>query len=452
MKSLCHIAYLLLLFLSFTVFSAPIKQYKIVIDPGHGGSKQIPYEMYGDKYDIVTGKYLENYKSGAQFHDRTEMEIVMDLAREVQYILDLTRTKRGFRKFKSYIKLFSRSDAPWIILHSTLSRSDNFTDRNFREKDDKNAPYRMYDYPDFKTGILQKGRISKINEEKPELVVSLHINSIGGYFQGMGVVLSPSYRTFELLRKVSSGEESVKTFYNTKWKNWMRFQAGWNTIENAMADAWIYFHGYWSDKSGTKADLKRFEGFRQNMISWAYRDSPGWTNRINTPGPYAIKHEDFEATGPFWEREKSDLELMRREDGPEGFGGDNHYAGMELLRFIQYGFRTEVQQNPHPSFESPDKILPPFISTYSLPTFINGISAYLELGNISSDKDMYFVQVKRRKMAISIAVGIYSLFQGLEVKNPDILYAPKGKKIDFSKYITDSGESYFKVVTKSSEN
>ena len=56
---------LLLLVVGFNLQSDPIKKYKIVIDPGHGGAKQDPLEIFGDKYDTVTGRFLENYKDGA---------------------------------------------------------------------------------------------------------------------------------------------------------------------------------------------------------------------------------------------------------------------------------------------------------------------------------------------------------------------------------------------------
>ncbi|MEM7179845.1 MAG: N-acetylmuramoyl-L-alanine amidase [Spirochaetota bacterium] len=428
-------------------FSAPIRSYKIVIDPGHGGTKQVPYELYGDKYDEMQGKYLENYKSGASSRTRTEMEIVMDIAREVQYLLDLTKTQRGFRKFRARIKKYSRAKASWLQLHSVLSRRDNYADRRYREKDDKNADFRLYDFRDFHIGKHRTGRISRINAEKPYLIVSLHINSSGSkQGSGMGAVLAPSYKTFDLLRRISLGKLPGTAFNQSPWRNWLRFQAGWTTLENAVADAWIYFHGYWPNKQGTKPNLKRFEGYRQNMVTWRYKDA-NWKKRIGKPGPYAYKHSQFKAVGKFWQRERSNLEYMRRGGGREGFGGDNHYASMELLRFVQYGLRQDIERNTS-RYNAPGPILPPYISTYSLPTFTNAITAFLELGDIYSDRDMYFMVAKRKKVAEAIAVGIYSLFYGLQVSQKEIRYAPRGKKIDFNKYITKNGENYFKTVLK----
>jgi hypothetical protein len=248
------------------------------------------------------------------------------------------------------------------------------------------------------------------------------------------------------LKNISQNKADPKEFLNSAWSNWMIFQPKWSPLENAIADAWIYFHGYWTNKKGDKPDLKRFEGYRYNMVTWKYKDDEGWENEVkDVEGPYALRHELFRPIGRFWDREKSKLEIMRREGGLEGFGGDNHYAGAELLRFVQYGLRLQVNKDLD-TYTEPNPILKPFISTYSLPMLINAISAYLELGDIRSEKDIYFLTKKKKKIAVALAVGIYSLFQGLEVKELDFPYIPKGKRIIFEKYVTKTGESYFQDV------
>lgn len=429
-----------------SVLTDPVKSYKVVIDPGHGGVRQSPYQIYGDKYDPIRGKYLEHFKVGASYKSRTEMEIVLKLALEVNKALRLTRTRKGFKKFKKFIRLFSNTDAPWIRIDSILTRRDSYKDRNYREKDDKNARYRLYDYPDFKTGKMKLGRISRINRLKPPLVVSLHINTKGN--RGMGAVITPSYKTFKLLKDISMGKKSKKKFKKSDWRNWLVFYDPWNHLQNAVADAWIYFHGYWPDKSGRKTNLKRFEGYRYNMVTWRYKDDGDWIKEAiaDKPGPYAKSHKEFKAIGKFWDRERSKYEFMRRENGPEGYGGDNYYAGKELIRFIQYGLR--VLKKSKDRYKTPSPILRPYISTYSMPTFINAISAFLELGDISHNKDMYFMTKKRKRVAVCIAVGIYSLFHGLEIRPRDYPYIPKGNKIDFNKYKNRKGISHFDRVVK----
>jgi hypothetical protein len=74
---------------------------------------------------------------------------------------------------------------------------------------------------------------------------------------------------------------------------------------------------------------------------------------------------------------------------------------------------------------------------------VNAISAYIELGDIRSNKDYYYLTQKKRRMAIAISVAIYSLCNGLEIRNIDTPYIPKGKKIEFDKYINKNGNSYF---------
>lgn len=432
-----------------SVFSNPIKKFTVVIDPGHGGVKVDEVSFLGDKFDTINQRYIENYKDGARHKKRTEMEIVLEVGKDVHEILQLTKTEKGFKKFQSYIKLFSNTESPWIEIDTHLTRKDSYKDNKFREKDDKNAKYRLYDFPDFKTGKNSLGRISYINSLKPELVLSLHINSMNGGSgsSGMGAVIAPSYKTFELLKRVSEQKESISEFNKLEWKNWLISKESWNRIENAIGDTWIYFNGYWPTRDGKETDRAAFEGYRYNMITWRYRDNEGWEKRIkDSSGPYSISHKGFKAIGKFWDRERGKFELMRREGGYEGFGGDNHYASTEILRFLQFGLRINIDEND--KFKEPSPILRPYISTYSVPTFINAISAYLELGEITSDKDMYFLTKKKKKTAIAIAVGIYSLFHGLEIKKEEFPFLPKGKKIDFEKYNLQSGKTYFEEVVE----
>lgn len=432
------------------------KEYNIVIDPGHGGWKQKPFELYGDKFDTISQKYLEHYKSGGEFKGRTEMEIVLEVGKEVKSILDLTKTNEGFEIFKGYVKKFSNDKIERIVIKSALSRKDNYTDRNFGEKEDKNAPYRLYDFPDFDSGKRKLGRISRMNKEKPYLVLSLHINDqsnlktekspIGE--SGLACVIAPSYRTFQMLRKISMKKEPHGSFGNSSWKDWMVFQDGWSKLENAVADAWIYFHGHWPDKSGRKTNLEKFEGFRQNMVTWKYEDSAGWEDKVGTQkkGQYALDHDSFRPSGKFWDRERGKPEMWKREGGPEGFGGDNHFACMEILRFLNYGLNKEFGSKKKTPEIFP--ITKPYISTYSVPTFVNGISAYLELGDIKRNSDMYYLTDKKKETAVSIAVGIFSLFHGLKVKSAKYPFQPQGRKIDFGKYENFNGRNYFKEVVE----
>ncbi|MBI3395957.1 MAG: N-acetylmuramoyl-L-alanine amidase, partial [Spirochaetia bacterium] len=163
------------------------------------------------------------------------------------------------------------------------------------------------------------------------------------------------------------------------------------------------------------------------------------------PGPYALKYADFKPEGlKFWDREKSRTESWRREDGPAGYGGDNHYAGDELLRFVQYGARRMSPELAKPG--AVGDILAPWSTTYSLPTFVNAICAYLEIGHINVDRDRRLVTTHREIVAKSIAAGIYSLFTGMRLKPGAGPYAPRGKAVDFQKYENLPDGNYFDSV------
>ncbi|MBM9577681.1 N-acetylmuramoyl-L-alanine amidase [Leptospira sp. 201903070] len=426
---------------------SPVKTFKVVIDPGHGGVDLKPKEDHGDKYDPISDKYLELYKSGASSRGRKERAVVLELAKELKEILDLTRTEDGFETFKTYMKSFTNEDLPWIKIDSVMTRNGNAEEREYSANEDPNAPYRLFDYPDKKTKKIKQGRISFINREKPNLVVSLHLNpSYKEHPGGMAAVLSPSYRTFYVLKGISEGRYAEEKFTDSPWSHWMIFKEGWSRLENAVADAWIYFHGYWPNKKGNKTDLSAFEGYRQNMVSWRYKDLPGWEElaKVGGKGPYSKTHKSFSAEGKFWEREKAEPELWRREDGREGFGGDNHYASAELMRFVQYGLRKRSEEGD--DSPEPGPINKPYLSTYALPTFVNAISAYLEIGYIDKEKDMILMTKRRKDVAISLAAGIYSLVHGIKIKHQEYPYVPVGKKINWARYEKWKEGNYFQIV------
>ncbi|MDF3820233.1 N-acetylmuramoyl-L-alanine amidase [Leptospira sp. 96542] len=419
-------------FPSFSLFAED--EFRIVIDPGHGGVAKDPKANHGDKYDSVSQTFLESYKQGTEHGKFKERAVVLALGKEVHHILKLTETEEGWREFESYLKKFSKkTNHKRVILRSHLTRESSY---DFDpESNDPNAAYRLYDFPNQKTGIREKGRLSKINEKKPQLVLSLHLNPASkGQVGGMAAVLTPGYKTFQTIRSISEKKNKAETFLKSPWSDWLVFHSGWSKLENATADAWIYFHGYWSVKDGKTADLNKFEGYRQNMITWKYADGTGWEKKIGNKGAYAKSHKDFQPEGKFWEREKGKGEGYRREGGREGFGGDNHYVTKELMRFVQYGVPTLLKK-PKEKYMELGPIQKPYISTYSLPTYTNALCAFIEIGYVNRSRDMKYLTENKREVAISLAVGIYSLFIGLDMKkNPNLPYNPKGKKVNWERY------------------
>ncbi|EMO26267.1 N-acetylmuramoyl-L-alanine amidase domain protein, partial [Leptospira interrogans serovar Bataviae str. HAI135] len=132
------------------VSKSPLKTFKIVIDPGHGGVDLKPKEDHGDKYDPISDKYLELYKAGASFKGTKEKIIVLELSKELKEILDLTKTEEGFKIFRSYMKSFTNEDLPWIQIDSVMTRNENAEEREYTSTEDPNALYRLFDYPDKK--------------------------------------------------------------------------------------------------------------------------------------------------------------------------------------------------------------------------------------------------------------------------------------------------------------
>jgi N-acetylmuramoyl-L-alanine amidase len=428
----------LLLIIIFFACSAVASHptYIVVVDPGHGGVAKDPVKENGDKYDTITQSYLEAYKQGTEHGSHTEREIVLGLAKEVDRVLKLTETDEGFEKFTEYLKKFSNAkNFSRIILKSHLTRTSSFD--HDTPSDDPNAPYRLYDFPNPKTSERVKGRLSFINSLKPQLVLSLHLNPAGkGQAGGMAAVLTPGYATFKLLKDISEGKKKPKSFQNSPWSDWLVFAGGWSKMENAMTDAWIYLHGYWAEKSGRKADLTKFEGYRQNMVTWRYADKRGWETgaKANSTGPYAKSHASFQADGAFWEREMGKKEIWRREGGREGYGGDNYYATKELMRFVQYGVREQLKSKKG-EYPELGPIQKPYISTYSLPTYTNAICAFIEIGYINRKRDIKMLTENKKETAVSLAVGIYSLFAGLELKkHANMPIIPKGKPVNWERY------------------
>lgn len=129
---------------------SPLKTFKVVIDPGHGGLDLKPKEDHGDKYDPISDKYLELYKAGASFKERKERTIVLELSKELKEVLDLTKTEEGFEIFRSHMKSFTKDTIPWIRIDSVMTRDEDAEEREYSSNEDPNAPYRLFDYPDKK--------------------------------------------------------------------------------------------------------------------------------------------------------------------------------------------------------------------------------------------------------------------------------------------------------------
>ena len=417
-----------------------VEKHRVVIDPGHGGAnifiKDRP--LKSDRWDPVTNSYLSYYLSGMEADGYKEHLVMLSLAKRVKYYLDLTKNPWTWSKFEELLRKFSpQTQFKPIVFLAKLTRHDSWNHRY--EKSDKleiNNNYRLYDYPD-ERGRVRYGRLSFINYYRPSLVLSLHMTPAGyGNEGGMAAVIAPGFRSYDLVRRIHLKKESKDAWKASSWNGViLSTEPGWNQFELMRADAWGYFHGYRSNRRGTKINFNAARGIRYNLISWAYKENKNWEKDYHPEmaGPYALDYADFRPEGKFWERERSQEELWRREKGELSFGGDNYYASDELLRFVQHGVRL---LRPHMRTEKKiGEIHYPFASAYVLPIYVNAIVAFLEIAYLNRKRDRNLIIGEEEAVAQSLAVGIYSLYSGLSLKPvPENQYPPRGAELDFVKY------------------
>lgn len=444
----------LTIILVFTVFSANLlsretRTYTIVIDPGHGGAPSI---RKVDKWDRVTNRFLSRYLYGGIYKNHHEHNLVLPLAKSVVHYLELTNSKKGWIEFQKILSVFSNAKKfKHLRFNTHITRNHSYNHFHFAKKDPRNhEPYLLYDYPDnLHSGRMKPGRISRINQWQPHLVVALHTTPAApGKPGGMGAVLAPGFRTFNLIRQISLKKRALSQFNKSLWADkWLVTDPGWTRFDAAKSDAWVYFHGFKTKKSRhLEIWEQKNRGIRYNMVQWRYADPPGWEKlaRLNQSGPYSKKHCKFIANGRFWDREKGQPEAWRREIGYLKFGGDNHFATDQLMRFVQFGVRLQVEQLRTKNAIGP--IVNPWVSTFSLPTFTNAIVAYLEIAHTNRWKDRRLIVQYKEQTAKSLAAGIYALFESLDLKKNSAPYQPDSRIIDFNKYENWKYGNYFKIV------
>ena len=411
-----------------------------------------PNSLYGDKFDPNTARFMEGYRPGASVEGLDEFEDVYEISVLVKEILDLTKSPEGKIDFHKIVKKYdSSAETPKDDIEVFISRKPGYRQRYWEIDYDINKDYRLYDHEDLHTQKPVEGVISRINNLKPDLTISLHLTGGNpGKFGGMASVISPGYHVFyRAIDYVNSNDAQRKkirkSFEEGNYGHWFISQYGRSSFEWFLCDSWIYFTGHWSTPDGLNLDTSKFRGYRQNMVTWNYRDESRLNNSISdNPDIALLNHlKYFKPQGKFWEREKSDPEMWRREGGPEGFGGDNFYASQEILRFIRKGLLVnKIYAQPYLP-----EIVEPYISTWSVPTYVNAVSAFIELAYLDNPYDFKRIRNLKKIQAEAIAVAIYSLLQG--TKSPTSAKQQKlpwGKPVNFSKYKTYKDGDYFQLV------
>lgn len=419
--------------------------FRVVIDPGHGGVFLNDKKKHGDRFDMITAEYLDNFAEGAIYKNIYEKQIVYNIALKTIHLLSYCSKDGDFEQFKLILKKYTDSNIKKIYIETILSRAESISEEKIKTSSDPNADYRLYDFP-APNGDMVKGRISKINEYKPHLVVSLHLaKSAPPEYKGMNGIIVPPYNVLKKgLFRLQSEETGKDLNDNGILRSWFRES---NTVSSRYAyfkDSAQYFTGY-GIKKNYKTDLKDYNGYKYNMVTWKYSDDPFWdivAEKHPVNSRYSSDYKSFREEGSFWEREQSVYEEYRRGTGFKDFGGDNYMATYEIIKYVLFSLNETGAANK-------DKIPGrPFVSTWSVPLLINAISAYIELGYLDRKWDRDVLLNRQDAIAEGVAVGIYSLLSGLDNIKGKLKNKPSGKSIDLNRYNITKEKSYFDIVTE----
>jgi hypothetical protein len=440
-KLLLILLFVFFLFPSTQISIAEFPAYRVIIDPGHGGFSLLPKSRHGDRYDSLSNRYLSNYLAGTSYGKVEERIITYEIAEKVKNILDFTSEDGKFEDFLKILSKYTDKNPSRVVLLTRLSRENSTSVRDAAE-DDPNADFRLFNFID-NNGKERPGRISVINSYKPHLVVTLHCDyQAPVYYRGINPVIAAPYTILYQGMEYLKGNIKDRNFYfKSRYADWFTESNGRTGFKWFLKDVSVYFTGF--PIGNNLLNGEKFLGYTYNMISWNYRDVEGWEKMArghSKNAQYAKNAIDFIPQGKFWEREQSVFESYRREFGNEGFGGDNHYASSEIIRYIL------LSLNQSNSSLKDLKLGKPYISVWSLPILVNAISAYIELGYLKNKRDRYYLTKKQDEIAEGIAAGIYSLMAGLELRDIKHKNLPRGKKLDLDKYKLPSGNSYFDIV------
>ena len=201
-------------------------------------------------------------------------------------------------------------------------------------------------------------------------------------------------------------------------------------------------------KTGGTVNENTNIGIRQNDIGWAYRaEKRPKTRTKSLKGPFS---------GKFWDRERSDFERRRRSGGFEGYGGDNLYAGQELVRFMRsslwrdYAASPKAKENELTERQYLGRTHRPTAADWAVPLYSNAVVAFLEIGYLTNKRDFWILRNKLDVIADGLAVGVYSLFAGSKsIEIPKTSFKPRGRAIEWSAYGAKDGTTYFEKVNLS---
>lgn len=440
--------------------ASPPISLRVVLDPGHGGRPEGRSARGGAHFDPYTGRFLNDYRWGVERRMGgqlwSEHQAMLMLARKIRRRLELTASDEGWADFQALVRRVTgvEGDLPRVSLDCLLTRDCSYRDHPERATTkDLNRYFRLFDspleYPWTPGGAMYPGRLSKIARAAPDLVVCLHTNGAQSKrLRAQQSLYAPSFEHFEGVRTaILAGKALDLPSDEPVTASWLVHDASRSRVQWMLNDTWTYFTGYGCDATGQTTDPAVDIGVRHDDLQWAYRTVPRpAARRTDLAGPF---------TGSFWDRERSSMERRRRSGGPEGRGGDNLFAGEELIRFMRhalwkdflargqaFGGNVTVEDGmtagrylgPH---------LDPVAADWAVPIFTNAVTAYLEVGYLTNDRDAWLLSSRLDVVADGLAVGIYSLARGAAVRRlPGLRTAPRGRAIDWGAYRSQEGTAW----------
>ncbi len=435
--------------------------FRVFLDPGHGGKPEPASTRGGAHFDPLSGRFLNVYSYGTEYRAPggiviSEQQQVLALARKIRERLDWTRTEDGWERFQALLARFGAVLPPFhrVMFETRLSRENDFRSHPDAGRRDVNKHFRIFDSPSripWDPSVpMQEGRLSKAAAFAPDLLLSLHIDGSRNRQQrGMSALFVPSHADFELARRIALGT-AKPTDVAKKLRHWWKYSGhGRDKTQWMLNDCWTYFTGYRSDPSGSRADLESYIGQRWQHVRWAYAEDVEAPPRTSLAGPF---------TGRWFERERSAYEGFRRGEGPEELGGDNLYAGQELIRFLRYALWKDYSDGGTAFAKdlTPRELLPPHEkptgSDWAMPLFTNAVAPYLELGQLWNSKDRFLLTEKLDVMADALAVGIYSLVTGFATPQLEGVDSPKGVRIEWERYRLPDGRTWSEAGRKAEES
>ncbi len=123
-----------------------LPEYRVVLDPGHGGIALPHWRSTGDRYDGISGRYMMQFAEGASYRDLHEHVLVYRVAEKALKILELCGPDGDFERFTGILRKYSDDPPVRINIVASLSRGSSHDREEIKARKDPNSEFRLYDY------------------------------------------------------------------------------------------------------------------------------------------------------------------------------------------------------------------------------------------------------------------------------------------------------------------